>query len=121
MFDIGFWEIILIAVIALLVVGPSEFPALVKNIGNGVGKFRGFLSSVKTDLDYEIDKAAEIKRLVEKESEIADLHRMIQENSAKEALEASKAANVNQTDGNTTPSESDSGASKQVDSRNKAE
>ncbi|MFC1748343.1 Sec-independent protein translocase protein TatB [Pseudomonadota bacterium] len=121
MFDIGFWEIILISVVALLVVGPNEFPTLVRNIGHGMGKVRGFLSSVKTDLDYEIDKANEVKRLMEKEGEIADLHRMIQENSAKEALQASEAAKLNQTDGNTSSTESDPGASKPVDSRNKAE
>lgn len=82
MFDIGFWEIILIAVVALLVVGPSEFPGLVRNIGRGLGKLRGFLSSVKSDLDYEIDKANEIKQLMEKESEIARLHEIIDKNAA---------------------------------------
>ncbi|NOY62665.1 MAG: twin-arginine translocase subunit TatB, partial [Gammaproteobacteria bacterium] len=33
MFDIGFWEITVIAVIALLVVGPDEFPQLVRSVG----------------------------------------------------------------------------------------
>ena len=121
MFDIGFWEITLIAVVALLVVGPKEFPSLVRNIGRGLGKVRGFLSSVKSDLDFEIDKANEVKRLMEKESEIAKLHRIIEENSAKEALQAAEAGNVNQADGNTSSSEVDPGASQPVDSRQKAE
>ncbi len=121
MFDIGFWEIVLIGVVALLVVGPNEFPSLVRNIGRGVGKMRGMLSSVKADLDYEIDKANELKRLMEKESEILELHRLIEANSAKEAAEASEAAKVSQADGITSSSESDSGASQPVDSRHKAE
>ena len=74
MFDIGFLEIVLIGVVALLVVGPNEFPGLVRNVGRGLGKLRGFLSSVKSDLDFEIDKANEIKQMVEKEAEIARLH-----------------------------------------------
>lgn len=82
MFDIGFLEILLIAVVALLVVGPSEFPALVRNIGRGLGKARNFLSSVKSDLDFEIDKANEIRQLKEKEAEIARLHEIIEQNAA---------------------------------------
>lgn len=82
MFDIGFLEIVLIAVVALLVVGPNEFPALVRNIGRGLGKMRSFLSSVKSDLDYEIDKANEIRQLMEKEAEIARLHEIIEKNAA---------------------------------------
>lgn len=35
MFDIGFSEIVLIAVVALLVVGPREFPGMVKQVGAG--------------------------------------------------------------------------------------
>jgi sec-independent protein translocase protein TatB len=81
MFDIGFFEIVLIAVVALLVVGPNEFPTLVRNIGRGLGKVRSFLSSVKSDLDYEIDKANEVKKLMEKEAEIARLHEIIEQNA----------------------------------------
>ncbi len=81
MFDIGFWEIVLIAVVALLVVGPNELPSLIRNIGQGIGKLRGFLSSVKSDLDYEIDKANEIKQMIEKETEIARLHEIIEKNA----------------------------------------
>ncbi len=81
MFDIGFLEIMLVGVVALLVVGPNEFPGLVRNVGRGLGKMRGFLSSVKSDLDFEIDKANEIKQMVEKEAEIARLHEIIERNA----------------------------------------
>jgi sec-independent protein translocase protein TatB len=75
MFDIGFSEILLIAVIALLVVGPQEFPALVRNIGSWLGKARQFMGAVKTEFEREINKADEIKRLMTKEMEIAELHK----------------------------------------------
>ena len=101
MFDIGFWEIMLIAVVALLVVGPNEFPSLVRNIGRGLGKLRGFLSSVKSDLDYEIDKADEIKQLMEKETEIARLHEIIEKNATAvpvqgKPVESTKAESVDE-------------------------
>jgi sec-independent protein translocase protein TatB len=74
MFEIGFSEIVLIAIVALLVVGPQEFPALVRNIGSWLGKARRFMSSVKSEFDREINKAEEIKRMIAKEVEIAELH-----------------------------------------------
>ncbi len=74
MFDIGFWEILLIAVVALLVVGPNEFPSMVRNAGRAIGKVRGFLSSVKADIEHEVDKADEIKKLMEQEANIAMIH-----------------------------------------------
>lgn len=79
MFDIGFSEIILIAIIALLVVGPQELPALVRNIGSWVGKVRRFMGAVKTEFDREIHKADEIRRLMAKEVEIAELHKTLDE------------------------------------------
>jgi len=75
MFEIGFQEIVLIAVIALLVVGPQEFPALIRNIGSWLGKIRQFMGAVKTEFDREINKADEIKRLMTKEMEVAELHK----------------------------------------------
>lgn len=77
MFDVGFSEIILIAVVALLVVGPKEFPALMRNIGSWVGKARQFMNAVKTEFDREINKADEIKRLMAKELEVAELHKSL--------------------------------------------
>jgi len=74
MFEVGFSEIILIAIVALLVVGPQEFPALVRNIGSWLGKARQVMNAVKSEFDREINKADEIKRLMAREAEIAELH-----------------------------------------------
>lgn len=136
MFDIGFWELVLCGVIALLVVGPKDLPALVHNIGRGIGKVRGLINAMKSDLNYEIEKANELKRLMEKESEIAELHKLLKENAAK-ALEPSQPAGtsndvikVDQADG-TPPTETpgaessraepDQGAPQPVARRSKTE
>lgn len=79
MFDIGFWEITVIAVVALLVVGPKEFPALVRTIGAWMGRMRSFVNEFREELDREVNRADELKRLAERESKIAELHEVIDE------------------------------------------
>jgi sec-independent protein translocase protein TatB len=76
-FDVGFSEVLLIAVVALLVVGPREFPTLVRNVGSWLGRARQFMNAVKTEFDKEIHKADEIKRLMAKEVEIAERHKTL--------------------------------------------
>jgi sec-independent protein translocase protein TatB len=76
MFDIGFSEILVIAVVALLVVGPDEFPALVRTVGRWVGRVRRYVSELRAELDREVSHAEELKRMLAKEAEIADLHKV---------------------------------------------
>jgi|SRR3990172_5763912 len=77
MFDIGFWELVVVAVVALLVVGPKELPTMIRTAGAVVGKMRRFVREAKADLDEEIHKVDELKRLIAKEAGIADLHKDI--------------------------------------------
>ena len=79
MFDIGFWELVVIGVVTLLVVGPDEFPTVVRKIGGWIGDVRRFVAAVKSDFDREINKAEEIKQRIAKEAEIAELHKVIDE------------------------------------------
>src|SRR3569623_336999 len=78
MIDIGFSEIILIAEVAQLVVGPLEFPSQERNGGKWVGAIRRTVNSVKTEFEQEVHKADEIKRLMEREVEIAEAHKNTQ-------------------------------------------
>lgn len=73
MFDIGFWELVVIAVVALVIFGPEEFPTLIRNAASGVGKVRRFVSAMKADLDFEFQRADELKRLMEQEAKLAEL------------------------------------------------
>jgi len=76
-FDIGVSEILVIAVVALIVVGPDEFPRLVRAAGRWIGKVRRYVSELRDELDREVTRAEELKRAVAKEADIADMHRVI--------------------------------------------
>ena len=54
MFDIGFWEIILIAIVALLVVGPDKFPGLIRDLGRWTVRIRRFVMDTKREIEREI-------------------------------------------------------------------
>ena len=60
MFDFGFWEIAIIGVITLIVVGPERLPALARKAGVIMGKLNKFLNKVKADINEEL-KADELK------------------------------------------------------------
>ncbi len=64
MFDMGFFEIALIGVIALLVVGPERLPGLARTAGAWIRRMRQFVGSVQRDIEQEI-QAEEIKKTLE--------------------------------------------------------
>ena len=78
MFDIGFLEILVIAVVALLIVGPEEFPYLLRTVGRTFGKLRRVVSSVKDQFDEEMDKAEQVKQKMQEQAKLADLHKDIE-------------------------------------------
>lgn len=82
MFDIGFTEILIIAVVAILVVGPKEFPVLVRTIGRWLGRARAVASEVRNEFHQELARTEELTRRIERESEIAELHKVIDETKA---------------------------------------
>ena len=78
MFDIGFWELSVIAVVALLVVGPERLPKLARTAGLWLGRARRFVSSVKADIDREI-AAEELKKTLAKQAESSGLYDIMEE------------------------------------------
>ncbi|WP_286263591.1 Sec-independent protein translocase protein TatB [Thalassotalea atypica] len=54
MFDIGFWELMIIAVISLIVLGPERLPVALRTLRGWVSSVRDFSNSVKTELKEEL-------------------------------------------------------------------
>ena len=79
MFDIGFWEIIIIVLVALLVVGPERLPGLAREIGRWVGKTRRFVHSVRSDFEQELQTDELRNMLKSQDREIRQLKNMMDE------------------------------------------
>ena len=54
MFDIGFWELLLISIIGLVVLGPERLPVAIRTIRGWVSGVRRFSENVKTELSEEL-------------------------------------------------------------------
>ncbi|NQZ53751.1 MAG: twin-arginine translocase subunit TatB [Piscirickettsiaceae bacterium] len=77
MFDIGFWELLLIAIVALVVVGPERLPKLVRVTGLWVGKANASLQAVRSEISREL-RAEELKQTLNKPIEdIAELQSIL--------------------------------------------
>jgi sec-independent protein translocase protein TatB len=62
MFEVGFLELVIIGVVALLVFGPERLPDLARNVGRWVGHARQVVWSVRSEIEREL-QAPDIKRL----------------------------------------------------------
>lgn len=68
MFDFGFWEIAIIGIITLIVVGPEKMPAIARKAGLYFGKLNRFFNKVKSDINEEL-KMDEIKEQMSMDDE----------------------------------------------------
>ncbi len=64
MLDVGFSELLLLAVIGLLVLGPERLPKVARTVGYWAGRARGYVRQMTTELDREVQRA-EMKQYVE--------------------------------------------------------
>ena len=68
MFDFGFWEIAIIGIITLIVVGPEKMPAIARKAGLYFGKLNRFFNKVKSDINEEL-RMDEIKNEISMDEE----------------------------------------------------
>lgn len=89
MFDVGFWELALVALIALLVVGPERLPRLARTTGMWVGRARRFLGTVKAEIDREL-KAEELKEMLDKQARSNPLEKILDEDTRDKLRDTAK-------------------------------
>ena len=89
MFEIGFAELFLLGVIALLVVGPDRLPALARTVGVWVGRAQRLVGQVRADIEREV-RADELRKAAKEYSPtgmIGDMRKEV-EDFAGEVFEA---------------------------------
>ena len=89
MFDIGFWELLLIGAVSLLVIGPEKLPEVARTVGRWVAKVQRFVAGVKADINSEFETGELRKLLGDQEDQIRELKQMV--NEAKQSFESGAA------------------------------
>ena len=67
MFDISFSELLVIAVVALIVIGPQRLPAVARTLGHLFGRMQRYVNDVKSDIsrEMELDELRKIQSSME--------------------------------------------------------
>jgi sec-independent protein translocase protein TatB len=75
MFDIGFSELMLIAIVALIVIGPQRLPKVARTLGHLFGRMQRYVNDVKADISREM----ELEELKKMQSSMEDAARSMRD------------------------------------------
>lgn len=78
MFDVGFSELVVIGVVALVVIGPDRLPRAARTAGLWMGRARRFVSSVKADIERDL-AADELKKTLARQAESNSLYEIVED------------------------------------------
>ncbi len=78
MFDLGFWELALVALVALVVIGPERLPQVMRTTGTWLSRLRGMTLSIRSELEQELYRHDVDGQLAEKTS-VDDIKQSISE------------------------------------------
>lgn len=89
MFEIGFSELVMIALVSLLVIGPERLPKAARLAGYWIGKARAMMSTVKTEIQLEF-RAAEMRQIFKEESALQEFQKLVDEtNESVQSIQSS--------------------------------
>ena len=72
MFDIGFTELLVIAVVALVVIGPEKLPGAIRTGSVWVGRLKRSYQDIKREVELEIHNSEVLEKLQRAEAEIKE-------------------------------------------------
>lgn len=79
MFDVGFSELLVIALVGLIVIGPERLPKVARTVGHLLGRLQRYVSDVKADINREM-QLEELKKLQSQvQAEALDMERNVNE------------------------------------------
>ena len=68
MFDFGFWELALVLIISLIILGPERLPIFASQLGLWLKKIKDFANSVKTSIENE-SRMSDLKKIIDEQKE----------------------------------------------------
>ena len=80
MFDVGFWELCLVGLVSLLVIGPEKLPKAARVAGFWVGKARSMVASIKTEIKEEL-QAEEMRQILKEQAGVEEVQKMLEQGS----------------------------------------
>lgn len=87
MFDIGFSELFVIGIVALIVIGPERLPKVARTLGHLLGRAQRYVNDVKADINREM-QLDELKKL---QAQVAESARSL-ETSVRQELDTARSA-----------------------------
>ena len=93
MLDMGFLELLVIGIIALIVLGPERLPKAARTLGLWVGKAKQGFNSVKNEIEREL-KVQELQQQIEQQK--SELENQIKSNSLSEEISQAQST-INKT------------------------
>jgi len=91
-FDVGFWELLIIALLALLVLGPEKLPGIVKTAGNWAGRAKFMARSLRMQVEQEMAREIVAKREAEAAAVTAERKKKREEQAAEAKAREADAA-----------------------------
>jgi sec-independent protein translocase protein TatB len=101
MFDVGFSEMLVIAIVALVVIGPERLPKVARTAGLLFGRLQRYVATVKSDIAREM----EMSELNKVKTDFQEAARSIEQNISQQsrAIEAEVQSAAQQIQEDTSP------------------
>jgi sec-independent protein translocase protein TatB len=92
MFDIAFSEVMIIAVVALIVIGPERLPRVARTLGHLFGRMQRYVNEVKSDIqrEVELDELRKLKETVEESARSIENSVTQEINSVNQSFDAAR-------------------------------
>lgn len=102
MFDVGIWEMGVIGVVALVVLGPERLPKVARTAGHLFGRLQRYVANVKSDINREMEMSELAKVKEEVQSAARSFEQSVQDNAR--SLESAVASSAREVEQAATPS-----------------
>ena len=93
MFDVGFWEMLLLCALGLVVLGPDKLPKIALNIGNYIGRARSMVAAFTRQMRQEIELTPN-RPMSPKENKINSTSTVQTEDQTAEILDAKEVGKI---------------------------